>query len=119
VLTRTLRLEAGDGPAERKEWAMSTHAIRSNRVPATAIAVFLVLVLAVSVLAIQGHSVWSTTTQPIGRPATMHPIGRPTTEQVDPHPFKDDLRPSDLRPDPTKGGSSRPSLREIEARKGG
>jgi hypothetical protein len=112
VLTRTLRLEAGNRPAERKEWAMSTHAIRSKgRSPTAVVGIFLALALTLSVLAIQGHSIWSTAT---------HPVFHPASVQVDPNPYKDDLRLGDLRRYGTSGGSHhRISMRQIEARKSG
>jgi len=112
VLTRTLRLEAGNRPAERKEWAMSTHAIRTQgRFPTMSVGIFLALALTMSVLAIQGHSIWST---------AAHPVFRPASVQVDVHRFKNDLRPGDLRPDTGPSGSlPRITMSQIEAKKSG
>ena len=89
---------------------MSTHAIRTKgRSPTAAIGIFLALALTISVLAIQGHSIWSTAT---------HPVFRPASVQVDVHPYKDDLRLGDLQRYGTSGGSSDGiSMRQIEARK--
>ena len=101
TLTRTLRLEAGNWPAERKEWAMSTHVIRtSGRFRLAAVGISLAIALPASVLAIQGHSIWSTAT---------HPVVRPASFQVDPYPYHNRLRSSDLRPH----GGSRALFNEI------
>ena len=82
MLTRILRVEAGDGPAERKEWAMSTHGIRTTgRFRAAAVAVFLALAISVTVLTVQARSILSTPTKPIVRPAPV---------QIDPYPSRDD-----------------------------
>ena len=90
---------------------MSTHAIRiKGRAPAAAVGIFLALALTMSVLAIQAHSIWSTAT---------HPVIRPASVQVDPNPYKDDLRLGDLRRYGSSGGSHRISLRLIESRKSG
>ena len=68
---------------------MSTHAIRTKgRSRTAAVGIFLALALYLSVLAIQGHSIWSTAT---------HPVFRPASVQVDPNPYKDDVRLGDLR----------------------
>ena len=90
---------------------MSTHAIRTKGRSRTAVVgIFLALALAMSVLAIQGHSIWST---------AAHPVFRPTSVQVDPNPYKDDLRLGDLRRYGSSGGSHRISMRQLEAKKSG
>jgi hypothetical protein len=91
---------------------MSTHVIRTRgRTPTATVGIFLALALAVSVLAIQGHSIWST---------AAHPVFLPASVRMDPNPSKDDLRLGDLRRYGTSGGSfHRISTRQIEARKSG
>jgi hypothetical protein len=91
---------------------MSTHAIRNKgRSQTAAVGIFLALILTMSVLAIQGHSIWSSATDPVFRPASG---------QVDVHRYKNDLRPSDLRHHGTSDGSNdRISMSQLEAKKSG
>jgi hypothetical protein len=80
---------------------MSTHVIRTRgRFRLAAVGISLALALPVSVLAIQGHSIWSTAT---------HPVFRPASFLVDPYPYENDLRSRDLRPH----RASRASFNEI------
>jgi hypothetical protein len=74
----------------------------------SAILVVLALAIAVSALAAQARSIWSTS-----------PVVRPATVQIDTHASKDDMQAYWLRGD--NGGTplDRPSMREIEAKKSG
>lgn len=106
TLERTLRLEAGNGPAERKEGTMSTHAIGTRgRVRLAAVGIFLASTVAASALTIQAWSVWSTTGT----------VNRPAAVKVDPYPYKDDW----FHDHNLNTAFHRPSLRELEAKKSG
>jgi hypothetical protein len=79
-----------------------------HRSRVSTIVVVLALAVAVSALAAQALSIWSTS-----------PLVRPATVQIDPHASKDDMHPYWLRGDTGSTGHDRPSLREIEAKKAG
>jgi hypothetical protein len=91
---------------------MSTRAIRTKgRFPTAAVGIFLALALALSVLAIQGHSIWSTVTDPVVRPGSV---------QIDVHHYKNDLPPGVLRPHSAAGRSfPRIPMSQLQNRKSG
>jgi hypothetical protein len=109
VLRRTLRLEAGNGPAERKEWAMSTHAIGTRgRFRPAAVGIVLATTIAVSALSAEAGSVWSGSAK----------VTRPAAVRMDPYASKGDIHPYWLR----SGEATpldRPSMRELLAKKSG
>jgi hypothetical protein len=109
VLGRTLQLEAGIGPAERKEWAMSTHVIGTRgRFRPAAVGIVLASAIAVSALTAEARSVWSGSAK----------VTRPAAVRVDPYASKGDMHPYWLR---GSGGKplDRPSMRELLAKKSG
>ena len=102
---RTLQLEAGSGPAERKEWAMSTHAIGfKGRIRPAAVGIVLASAIAVSALTAEARSVWS-------GPAK---VTRPAAVLMDPYASKGGWIDSYSRKT-----AFRRSLRELEAKKSG
>jgi hypothetical protein len=110
VLRRTLQLEAGNGPAERKEWAMSTHAIGTKRrFRPAAVRIVLASALALSALTAEARSVWSGS----GR------VTRPATVRIDPYASKGDIPRYWLRSANGITPVDRPSMRELLAKKSG
>jgi hypothetical protein len=109
VHRRTLQLEAGNGLAERKEWAMSIHVIGTKgRYPAAAVGVILASAIAVSALTAEARSVWAGSAK----------VTRPATVRMDPYASKGDMHPYWLRQGEGKP-LDRPSMRELEAKKSG
>jgi hypothetical protein len=109
VLRRTLQLEAGIGPAERKERAMSTHVVGTKgRFRPAAVGIVLASAIAVSALTAEARSVWSGSAK----------VSRPAAVRVDPYASKGDMHPYWLH---TAEGKpfDRPSMRELEAKKSG
>jgi hypothetical protein len=105
VPRRTLQLEAGNGPAERKEWAMSTHAIGTKgRLRPAAIGIVLASAIAVSALTAEVRSVLS-------GPAN---VTRPAAVLMDPHASKGGWIDAYSRKT-----AFRPLLRELEAKRSG
>jgi hypothetical protein len=101
VLRRTLRLEAGDGPAERKEWAMSTHPTRTRvRTKARFILVLVALAIAATVLTVQASAIWSGT----------KPVDSTAVQTIDTHASDGSY---------SQDAMDRPSLQEILAKKYG
>lgn len=102
---RTLQLEAGNRSAERKEWAMSTHAIGTKgRFRPAAVGIVLASAIAVSALTAEARSVWS-------GPAKGT---QPAAVQMDPHASKGGWIDSHSRT-----AFHRSWLRELEAKKSG
>lgn len=91
---------------------MSTQAIRAKGgFPTMAVGIVLALALTMSVLSIQGYSIWSTAT---------HPVFRPASAQVDALRYKDDLRLRDLRHETGPSGSPRRiTMLQLEGKKSG
>jgi hypothetical protein len=109
VLGRTLQLEAGIGPAERKEWAMSTHVIGTKgRLRPAAVGIVLASAIAVSALTAEARSVWSGSAK----------VSRPAVIRLDPYSSKGDMHPYWLRSGESKP-VDRPSMRELLAKKSG
>jgi hypothetical protein len=109
VLRRTLQLEAGIGPAERKERAMSTHVVGTKgRFRPAAVGIVLASTIAVSTLTAEAASVWSGSTT----------VSRPAAVRVDPYASKGDMHPYWLHSVEGKP-FDRPSMRELVAKKSG
>jgi hypothetical protein len=105
VPRRTLQLEAGNGPAERKGWAMSTQGIGAKgRIRPAAVGIVLASAIAVSALTAEARSIWSGSAK----------ASRPAAVQMDPYASKGGWIDSH-----SHTAFHRQSLRELEAKKSG